>query len=177
MECERIRAACTTRETIDDLGTLLEDLIVHVLLTTRESTPVSKDDQRKTLLVKVPDGLCSLVRRVGVPNLTGFHDALLSRVGVGRVSGHDTLKSAGLDSNDTDGDTAKTGTTSDNRSGPAAESLDERALIEETSEFRAIFGLGTVDEPSWVVRAAGRLVGDGSVQVSVVGMMGKGPPR
>jgi hypothetical protein len=50
------------------------DLIKHVLHTTGETSPVSKDDQRQFLPVKVVDNLCSLESRIRKPNLKRTDD-------------------------------------------------------------------------------------------------------
>ena len=48
-------------ESIDDVRTILENLVVHVALTTRETTPIGKNHQWELFtIVEVADCLCSL---------------------------------------------------------------------------------------------------------------------
>ncbi|RUS26109.1 hypothetical protein BC938DRAFT_471233 [Jimgerdemannia flammicorona] len=97
---------------VDDVRTVLENFVEHVALTTGEATPVGEDDQRQLLaLVEVVDGLSSLEGRIGVPHLTGFHQHLLMRVGVGGIGRDNVLDGPGLDSNAAHGDTTETCTT------------------------------------------------------------------
>jgi hypothetical protein len=155
-------------EGIDDVWTVLEDLVVHISLTTRETSPVGKNHQGQLLtIVEISDCLCGLEGRVGVPNTTGLVGNLLDGVGVGRVSGCDVLNRASLNSNNTDGNTTKTSTTNNDSASPAAKSLLEGALVEQT-RGEAIVVLLTVDEMSDIVRL---LLGreEGNVTVPCIG--------
>jgi hypothetical protein len=118
-------------------------------------------------IVEISDCLCGLEGRVGVPNTTGLVGNLLDGVGVGRVSGCDVLNRASLNSNNTDGNTTKTSTTNNDSASPAAKSLLEGALVEQT-RGEAIVVLLTVDEMSDIVRL---LLGreEGNVTVPCIG--------
>jgi hypothetical protein len=133
-------------------------------LTTRETSPVGKNHQRQLLtVVEVSDSLSGLEGRVGVPNTTSLVCDLLDRVRVGRVGGCDVLDRASLNTNDTDGDTTKASTTNNDSASPAAKSLLEGALVEQTGG-KAVVLLLTVDEPSDIVRLLlGREEGDVTV--------------
>ncbi|ROV86895.1 hypothetical protein VMCG_10866 [Cytospora schulzeri] len=139
-------------EGVDNERTILENLVVHIALTARESLPVGKDHERQLLtVVEVVDGLSSLERRVGVPHTTGLLADLLNGVRVGRVGRRDVLDRSGLDSDDTHGDTTKASTTNNNGTSPATKGLNERVLIEETGQ-ELVAVLLTADHPSGVVR-------------------------
>ncbi|CEI38582.1 unnamed protein product [Fusarium venenatum] len=132
-------------EGIDDERTVLEDLVVHVALTTRETTPVGKDHQRKLLtVVEVVDSL---------------------GIRVGRVGRSDVLDGSDLDTDNTHRDTAETSTTNDNSLGPTTKSLDERVLVKET-RLEAVLTFTTTDQPSDIVRLLlGRVVSHITVPV------------
>lgn len=136
---------------IDNVGTVLEDLIVHVTLTTRETSPVGQDHHRQLLtIVEVAQSLGGLEGGVGVPHTTSLLGDHLHRIRVGRVSRGDILHRPSLDSNHTHRDTAETGTTDNNGTGPAAKGLLEGVLIEQTRQ-EALVILLTTDEPAGVV--------------------------
>ncbi|CAI6094390.1 unnamed protein product [Clonostachys chloroleuca] len=140
-------------EGVDNERTVLENLVVHVALTTRETTPVGKDHQRQLLtIVEVIDSLSSLEGRVGVPDTTSLLADLLDRVGVGRVGRGDVLDCASLDSNDTHGDTTKTSTTNHNGTSPTAKSLDKGVFVEETALEASIILSLTTDQPANIIR-------------------------
>lgn len=107
-------------EGIDDVRTILKNFVVHITLTTRETSPVGEDHERQLFtVVEVTNGLGGLERGVRVPNTTSFLCDLLDRVGVGRVGGRDVLNGAGLDTNDTDRDTTEASATDYDSTGPA----------------------------------------------------------
>jgi hypothetical protein len=142
-------------EGIDNVRTVLEDLVVHVTLATRETSPVGKNHHGQLLtVVEVTESLSGLEGGIGVPYTTGLLGDHLHRVGVGRVGRGDVLHRAGLDSDDTHGNTTKTGTTNNDGASPTAEGLLEGALIEQTGE-EAVDVLLTADEPSDIVRLLG----------------------
>ena len=154
-------------EGVNDEGAILEDLVVHVALTTREATPVGKDHERKLLaVVEVVDGLGSLEGGVGVPDTASLIGHLLDRVGVGGIGRSDVLNGTGLDSDDTHGDTAEASATDDNGAGPSTEGLDEGVLVEETG-LEASLVLLTSNHPPDVIRL---LLGRGVDNVTVPGI-------
>jgi hypothetical protein len=60
-------------ERIDNVRAILEHLVVHVALTTRETTPVCKDHNWKLLaVVEILQCLRGLEGRVRVPDTTSF---------------------------------------------------------------------------------------------------------
>ncbi|CAH0025223.1 unnamed protein product [Clonostachys rhizophaga] len=140
-------------EGVDNERTVLENFVVHVALTTRETTPVGKDHQRQLLtIIEVIDSLSSLEGRVGVPDTTSLLADLLDRVGVGRVGRGDVLDRASLDSNDAHGDTTKTSTTNHNGTSPTTKSLDKGVLVEETALEASIILSLTTDQPANIIR-------------------------
>ncbi|CAG9956035.1 unnamed protein product [Clonostachys rosea f. rosea IK726] len=163
-------------EGVDNERTVLENLVVHVTLTTRETTPVGKDHQRQLLtIVEVIDSLSSLEGGVGVPNTTSLLADLLDRVGVGRVGRGDVLDRACLNSNDTHGDTTETSTTNHNGTSPAAKSLDERVLVEETALEASIILSLTTNQPANIIRLLlGRGVDDITIPLINDGAQGDG---
>ncbi|CAH0047846.1 unnamed protein product, partial [Clonostachys solani] len=163
-------------EGVDNKRTVLENLVVHVALTARETTPVGKDHQRQLLtIVEVVDSLSSLEGRVGVPDTTSLLADLLDRVRVGRVGRGDVLDRASLDSNDTQGDTTETSTTNHNGTSPAAKSLDEGVLVEETALEASIILSLTTNQPANIIRLLlGRGVDDITIPLINDGAQGNG---
>ncbi|GJD05392.1 hypothetical protein ColKHC_14217 [Colletotrichum higginsianum] len=152
-------------EGVDDVGTVLQNLVVHVALTTRETSPVGEDHERQLLtVVEVVDGLGSLEGRVGVPHTTGLVRHLLDRIGVGGIGRGDVLDRAGLDRDDTHGDATETSTANNNGASPAAEGLDEGVLVEQTGLEVTLLRGATTNHPSDVVRL---LLGRGVDDVAV----------
>ncbi|GKT80765.1 LOW QUALITY PROTEIN: unnamed protein product [Colletotrichum tofieldiae] len=140
-------------EGVDDVGTVLQNLVVHVALTTRETSPVGENHERQLLtIVEVVDGLCSLEGGIGVPDTTSLVGDLLDGIGVGGVGRSDILDGAGLDSDDTHRDAAKASTTNNYGASPAAKSLNEGVLVEQTRLEVALLSGATTDHPSDVVR-------------------------
>ena len=149
-------------EAIDDLAALLEDLVVHVLLAAAEATPVGEHEEREALAVKVDDCLCRLVRRVRVPDLTGFKDALLVRVRIRGVRGDHALECAGFDGNDAERNAAEPRAADDDGRRPAGEGFLERAAVKEAGLERAVDD-GALDQRAWVVRRRRRREDDVAV--------------
>ncbi|KAH3686397.1 hypothetical protein WICPIJ_002576 [Wickerhamomyces pijperi] len=72
---------------IDNERTVLQDFVVHVTLTTRETSPVGQDHQWQLFtVVEIVDGLSSLEGRVWIPDLTSFLDKLFGGALVGWIS-------------------------------------------------------------------------------------------
>ncbi|KAH6606989.1 hypothetical protein Trco_006142 [Trichoderma cornu-damae] len=124
-----------------------------------------QDHERKLFtVVEVIDGLSSLESRVGIPDTAGLVADLLDRVGVGGIGRRNVLHSAGLDSNDTHGNTTKASTTNDNSSSPAAKGLNERVLVEQPALERTIVVLLTGNHPPDIIGLLlGRVVSDVAV--------------
>mmetsp|Transcript_33963 Transcript_33963/g.74703 ORF Transcript_33963/g.74703 Transcript_33963/m.74703 type:complete len:752 (+) Transcript_33963:106-2361(+) len=126
-------------KSINDLGTELEDFASHITATTRESTPVGKDHDRKTLLVEVTNSLSSLEGGIREEDLTGLGKDGLARVGIGRVSRDDLLNESGLDGDSSHGNTSKTAAADNDTLTPPGEVFLEGSSIEETG---GILGTG-----------------------------------
>jgi hypothetical protein len=170
-------------QTIDDLGTLLEDRLRHVGHSTRETSEVGKDDKGEAFSVGVFNRSCSLARRVGEPDGTGERDSVLGGVFVGRVGRVDSFDTSRLGGDDGDGDTTDSSSTSDNGLRPATwglagfarrregqcsltHRLEETAMIQDTRlPGRAPIDIlvATSKELSRIVWTLGRLVVDVSV--------------
>ena len=87
---------------VNNLSAKLEDLVIHVFHATRESSPVSKDDEGKFFTIEVHDSLSSLVGAVGEPDLSSLRDDFGFRVKVGWICWDDKFDRPCLDSNHTD---------------------------------------------------------------------------
>mmetsp|Transcript_4601 Transcript_4601/g.13904 ORF Transcript_4601/g.13904 Transcript_4601/m.13904 type:complete len:786 (-) Transcript_4601:4143-6500(-) len=110
-------------------GSELEDLIKHVPHPAGEAAPVCQDEEGQALAVKVADGLCSLVRRVGVPHLARLlldHLVGLRRRWVGRGS---LLDRSSFDGNYAHGNAAQPCAPRDDSLCPPGEGLDPRASV------------------------------------------------
>ena len=153
-------------EGIDNVRAVLEDLVVHVALTARETTPVGEDHKRQLLaIVEVLNGLSSLEGRVGVPDTTGFRSDLLNGVGVGRIGRSDVLNRASLDTDDTNRDATKASTTNNDSLGPTAQTLLKRAAVEETRLEAVRIFLSSDEVPDIVGSLARWVVSDIAVPV------------
>ncbi|GFF28865.1 hypothetical protein IFM46972_02469 [Aspergillus udagawae] len=163
------------RRSVDNVGTVLEDLVVHVTLTTGETSPVGQDHDGQLLaIVEVTESLSSLEGRVGVPHTTGFLADLLHGVRVGRVGRGNVLNGTSLDSNDTHRDATEAGTANDNGASPSTKSLLKGSSIEQAREEAFLIFLAS-DEPADIVRLLrGRVVGDIAVPVIGPGPDGNG---
>ncbi|KAH3668229.1 hypothetical protein OGAPHI_001983 [Ogataea philodendri] len=138
-------------KSVHNISSVLENLVVHVSLTTRESSPVGQNHQWQLLtVVEVTDGLSSLEGRVWIPNLTGFLHQHLGRILVGGVGRSQILHSSGLHTDNTHRNTSKTGSTNNNSLGPSRQCFLERATVEQTG-LEVVLGTSTFDQPSDVV--------------------------
>jgi hypothetical protein len=137
---------------VDNIRSVLEDLIVHITLATRETSPVRQDHQWQLLaIVEIPDGLCSLECGVGVPDSTCFIGNLFHRIGIGWVSRGDVLHRASFDCDDTHGDATQASTPDNNSLGPPTKGLDKGVLIEK-SRHESFLVFLAANQPSHVIR-------------------------
>ena len=119
---------------VDDVGTVLENLPVHIPQTAGEPAPVGEDDQRESLAVHVPDGLSRLERAVREPNLTRLR--LLRDLSTlkRRVRGDSLLARARLNRDGADGKPSEARPARDHALAPVCHHLHERATVEEVVE-------------------------------------------
>jgi len=107
-------------EGVHDVRAILQNLVKHVALASRESPPVGKNDQRELFsLVEVVDGLRRLEGRVWEPHLTSLLVDLLLRVSVGRVGGNNLLHGSRLNGNHSHRDASEASPPSHNCLGPS----------------------------------------------------------
>mmetsp|Transcript_116485 Transcript_116485/g.336467 ORF Transcript_116485/g.336467 Transcript_116485/m.336467 type:complete len:261 (+) Transcript_116485:716-1498(+) len=117
---------------IDDHGSELQDFTSHITRTSRESTPVGKDHDRKAFLGKVTDGLGGLVRRIREQDLTSLRKDGFSGVGISRVGRDNLFHLTSFNGDGTHGDTTKTTTSNDNSLTPSGKVFLEASGIKET---------------------------------------------
>ncbi len=119
-------------KSIDNHGTKLENLASHVATSSAESSPVGKDHDWKTFLLKVTNGLSSLVRRIGEQHLTCLGLNRLARVGISRIGRNHTVDQTSFDGNGTHWDTSETTTSDNDTLTPTSEVFLVTSLIEES---------------------------------------------
>mmetsp|Transcript_17637 Transcript_17637/g.35580 ORF Transcript_17637/g.35580 Transcript_17637/m.35580 type:complete len:404 (+) Transcript_17637:428-1639(+) len=147
---------------INDLGSKLEDLAVHVTCTSGETTPVGENDQRQVLSpIEILNGLSRLECRVREPNLTGLRLNSLPGLRVSRICWDAPVDKPGFDSDASDWNTAKLTSSHDNGLTPTCKGLFESSFIEESS-LESLIGLDTGKHVPWVVRRFGRFEFHGS---------------
>src|SRR5699024_5264046 len=100
---------------INNVRPILEHLMIHIPLATREPSPVCQNHDGKLFsMVEVLQRLRSLERRVGIPHSSSLRRNHLDRVRISWIGGSDVLDGSSLDSDDTHRDTGETSTTHDN---------------------------------------------------------------
>mmetsp|Transcript_26783 Transcript_26783/g.48514 ORF Transcript_26783/g.48514 Transcript_26783/m.48514 type:complete len:457 (-) Transcript_26783:952-2322(-) len=138
-------------KSIDYHGTKLENLTSHVATSSTESSPVGKDHDWKAFLLKVTNGLSSLVRRIREQHLTCLGLNRLTRVGISRIGRNHTVNQTSLDGNGTHWDTSETTTSDNNTLTPSSEVFFVTSLIEESRHI-----LRTSEHETRIVWSGGR---------------------
>lgn len=120
-------------ESVDNVRAILQDLIVHIALATRETSPISKNHHWQLLaIVEVLESLGGLECGVGIPNTTCLLSDLLHRIWISGIGRSDVLYRACLNSDDTHWDATEAGTADNYSSSPTTKCLLERVLVKET---------------------------------------------
>mmetsp|Transcript_10027 Transcript_10027/g.22290 ORF Transcript_10027/g.22290 Transcript_10027/m.22290 type:complete len:223 (-) Transcript_10027:626-1294(-) len=150
---------------IHNLSSEFQDFSVHVSSSSRETTPIGKDHQRKIFAhIEVPYGCGCLVGTVRKPHLSCLRLDNLSTLWIAGISRYSPFNIPGLDCYDTHGDAPQACSTYYYTSAPTSHVFNETSSVEETRKPFAISRCRSSQHVPRIIRLFRRSKLHGSVE-------------
>mmetsp|Transcript_45236 Transcript_45236/g.127414 ORF Transcript_45236/g.127414 Transcript_45236/m.127414 type:complete len:232 (+) Transcript_45236:672-1367(+) len=120
-------------ESVDDKGSVFQDLVKHVTLAATESTPVRKDNEGQILRSEIVDCLGRLVGTIGEPHTTRLLNDGLRSLDIGGICGLDVLGRAVLRDDDPHGEATESSAANHYSLGPPGQVFGKATAIEKAT--------------------------------------------